>query len=222
MKHVKYFIAIASLTCLVAGVSAQNINWKTFDASQKHIINLNAGWDYATSFGVGYGYKLNAKLPIVLNAEYSMPAGKNVFDDFKSKVGAQARVLSRGNFAATVKVLGIFRQYSSDLTTMSNFGCEFAAVAGYYKNGWYLAGEVGFDKAIVSHIRQTPDMRENYPAARTGWYIPLGGNIYYGLQTGLSVKHNDVSLKIGKVIEQDFKTPPLLPFYLQLGFNHRF
>jgi hypothetical protein len=64
---------------------------------------------------------------------------------------------------------------------------------------------------------------ENYPNAKDGWYEPAtGGNFYYGVQTGYSFGNNDVTLKAGKVIQQDFKTDPVIPFYFQLGYNRRF
>jgi hypothetical protein len=39
------------------------------------------------------------------------------------------------------------------------------------------------------------------------------------LQVGYSFKRNDLYLKAGQVITQDFKTKPFIPFYLQLGYN---
>ena len=32
----------------------------------------------------------------------------------------------------------------------------------------------------------------------------------------------DLNLKIGRVVNQNFKTEPTLPFYFQLGYNRRF
>ena len=51
----------------------------------------------------------------------------------------------------------------------------------------------------------------------------LCGNFAYGIQTGLVLgQKNDLNLKIGRVISQNFKTEPTLPFYFQLGYNCRF
>lgn len=106
---------------------------------------------------------------------------------------------------------------------MLNFGSEFAGVAGYYKSRWYMAGEVSFDKAIVTHIKHLPVALENNPDLTTGWYIPTGGNFAYGIQSGLVLgQKNDLNLKIGRVISQNFKTAPTLPFYSQLGYYRRF
>jgi hypothetical protein len=36
-----------------------------------------------------------------------------------------------------------------------NFGSELKGVIGLYKNRWFVAGELGFDKAIVSKFSHT-------------------------------------------------------------------
>ena len=54
---------------------------------------------------------------------------------------------------------------------------------------------------------------------KDGWYEPTGGNFYYGLKTGLSLKRNDIYLKAGKILAQDLKTKPPMPFYVELGYN---
>lgn len=206
-----FFIAINSFS--------QNINWRNLTKEQKNIVSMNIGLDYGTTIGVGYGYQLNTKLPIILNAECSIPFGEQIFDDFKTKIGAQVEVLKIGNFSTTVKVYGIFRRFKNDNARFLNFGSEFSAVSGYYKPSWYVAGEFGFDKAIVTQIKHSDIMGEYYPEIKNGWYIPTGGNFFYGIQSGFSFGQNDFNLKIGKLITQDFKTPSNLPYYLQLGIN---
>jgi hypothetical protein len=204
-------------------LNAQNINWRAFNQEQKHIIGINAGLDYGLTYGVNYGRKLNTKLPMVINGEFSFPSGNKVLEDFKVKMGVQFEVIHAGNFSATLKVNGIFRRFENDYTRMLNFGSEFAGVAGYYKPRWYVAGELSFDKAIVTHIEHLPAALENNPDLTTGWYIPTGGNFAYGIQSGLVLgQKNDLNLKIGRVINQNFKTEPTLPFYFQIGYNRRF
>ncbi|UPT69864.1 MAG: hypothetical protein M0D53_12065 [Flavobacterium sp. JAD_PAG50586_2] len=102
-----------------------------------------------------------------------------------------------------------------------NFGSEFSALAGLYKPKWYVAGELGFDKAITTHVKHSELAQEYYPDIKNGWYIPRGGNFLYGLHSGVSFKKNDLTLKFGKVIQEDFKTEPTIPFYFQLGLNRK-
>jgi hypothetical protein len=220
----KNILIITILLYLLSNqVNAQNINWRAFNQEQKHTIGINTGLDYGLTYGVNYGRKLNTKLPMVFNSEFSFPSGNKVLEDFKVKMGVQMELIHAGNFSATIKVNGIFRRFENDYARMLNFGSEFAGVAGYYKPRWYVAGELSFDKAIITHIKHLPNALENNSDIVSGWYIPTGGNFAYGIQTGLVLgQKSDLSLKIGRVINQDFKTEPTLPFYFQLGYNWRF
>ncbi|MGQ0737881.1 MAG: hypothetical protein ACT4OJ_02370 [Bacteroidota bacterium] len=198
---------------------SQNLNWQNLKKNQKHIFNINTGVEYGLIFGLGYGYQLISRLPIVLNAEYSFPGGEKLFDDFKTKIGGQIRLYRTGNINFSAKLYGLFRRYESDFARLLNFGTDLSATAGYYKSKWFVAGEAGFDKAIVTHFKHTESYKTLYPGVKDGWYEPAtGGNFYYGLQTGYSFKKTDIYLKAGKIVTQDFQTRPLIPFSVQLGF----
>lgn len=76
--------------------------------------------------------------------------------------------------------------------------------------------------AIVSHFKHSVTYRENFPEAGDGWYEPpTGGNFIYCLQAGVSFGRQDISLRAGNIIAEDFKTVPVLPFFWQLGYNLR-
>src|SRR5262245_4721433 len=175
MKQIKYIMLAAILTCMLNLSFAQNINWKTLQPSQRHIVNLNVGFDNATVIGVGYGYHFNTRMPLIVNVEYSMPMGDMVFDDFKTKIGGQLNLVRAKDFYATVKAHFITRRFQNDFARMVNFGSEFSATAGLYKNKWFAAAELGFDKAITTHIKHSDLMKEYNPELQSGWYIPTGG-----------------------------------------------
>ena len=82
----KNILIITILLYLIPNtINAQNINWRAFNQEQKHIIGINTGLDYGLTYGINYGLKLNTKLPIVINGEFSLPAGNKVLEDFKVK-----------------------------------------------------------------------------------------------------------------------------------------
>lgn len=222
MKKINKTVFFVTALCFTSNAFSQNLNWENLKPETKHLVNINVGWDYGLVFGVGYGYQLKTKFPIVLNIAYSVPAGENLLDDYKLKIGGQIRLIKIQNFGFSANVHGVFRRYENPLVRMLNFGSDFSGVVGYYKPKWFIAGEAGFDKAIVTHIKNSSAMKDIYPAVQDGWYVPTGGNFFYGIQTGFSLKSNDLNLKIGKTITQDFKTTASLPVYLQLGFNRRF
>jgi hypothetical protein len=220
MKQLKILIVIAVCLYKPAVGLSQTLNWASLKNDQKHIFNINAGVEHGLISGAGYGYQLRSKSPIVLNAEYSFPAGENLFDDFKTKIGGQVRFYKTGDVHFSAKFYGVFRRYESDFVRLVNFGSDISATVGYYKTKWFVAGEAGFDKAIVTHFKHTESYKALYPTVKDGWYEPsTGGNFYYGLQMGYSFKKNDIYLKAGKIVKQDFQSQPLIPFSFQLGFN---
>jgi hypothetical protein len=220
MKKLKSLMIIAVFLYRPGVSLSQTLNWENLNKDQKHILNINLGVEHGVIFGAGYGYQLRSKLPIVLNAEYSFPGGEKLFDDFKTKIGGQVRFYQTGNFHFSAKFYNVVRRYQSDFARLINFGTDLSGTVGYYKPKWFVAGDAGFDKAIVTHFKHTDSYKAQYPLVKDGWYEPsTGGNFYYGMQTGYSFKRSDIYLKAGKIVEQDLSTSPLVPFSFQLGFN---
>ena len=222
MKNISTYTGLLMSIIISVNAHSQSINWEALDKDQKHIININAGAEYGAVIGIGYGYQLKSRMPILLNVEYSFPTGEKLLDDFKTKIGGYIRLYEVGNFKFSAKIHGVFRRYENSSVRLLNFGSDMSAIAGYYKPKWYVAGEGGFDKAIVTHFKHSDAFKQNFPSVKNGWYEPAtGGNFYYGLHTGFSFGRNDIYLKAGNVVAQDFSTKPMLPFYMQVGYNIR-
>src|SRR4051794_4007059 len=172
MKNIIIAVIALAILTIPRICQSQQINWQNFKDGKAHIANINAGWDYGMVAGIGYGQKLKTRLPIVVNIEYSSPFGRNMFDDFKTKLGGQVQVFKVNNFIASAKAYGVFRRYQNDYVRLINFGSEFSGNVGYYKPKWYLAGEFGFDKAITTQIKNSEKMKTIYPNIQDGWYVP--------------------------------------------------
>ena len=222
MKKIQCAFIVLFALMISKTSSAQQINWRNLSDNKPHIANVYMGWDYSTVAGIGYGQKLRTTLPIVLNIEYSSPFGNNMFDDFKTKFGGQAEVLHMNDFSVTLKIYGLFRRYENDLVRLVDFGSEFSTNFGYYKTNWYIAGEIGFDKAIATQVKNSDLMKTIYPDVQDGWYVPTGGNFNFGIVSGYSFHSNDLYLKIGISMTQDLNTSPTVPYYMQIGYNRRF
>lgn len=224
MKNYKICMLIAAITLVMSTLKAQTINWACVDFENKHIISADIGADFGVVFGIGYGYKINTQLfPVIANVEYSFAAGENIFDDIKTKVGARIRIVEFNNFNFSANLHGVIRRYETSNARLVNFGSDLSGVFGYYRSNWFVAGELGFDKAIITHYKHSKSYTDNFPGAKDGWYGPTtGGNFYYGAQAGYSLGKNDISVRVGKLLTQDFKTTPTLPFYGQVGYNLNF
>ncbi|REC49453.1 hypothetical protein [Chryseobacterium pennipullorum] len=204
-------------------VKSQTVNWAALQAKERHILNANIGAEYGAVFGIGYGYQFNTGwFPVIVGADLSTPLGETLLDDFKVKAGANVRWFRIRDIQFSTRVQGLFRRFENDNVAIGSFGLDMAGVIGYYKPRWYGAAEVGFDKAIVSHFQHTEHYQDIFPDVKNGWYEPsTGGNFYYGIQTGYSFPRQEIYLKLGKVISQDFKTKPHLPFMVQIGYNYK-
>jgi hypothetical protein len=224
MKTLIKIIIITGLIPSIRTVNAQTINWASLKEENKHIINANFGMEYGVIYGLGYGYHIKTRLfSVVANLEYSFPSGNKIPDDFKTKIGGQIRWIEYHGFQFSTKIHGVFRRYGNDFDQLINFGSDMSGIVGYYRPRFFVAGEIGFDKAIVTHFKHSREYKDQYPGVVDGWYEPAtGGNFYYGLQAGFSFWKQDVYLRAGKILTQDFKTTPMIPIYGQLGYNIKF
>ncbi|MDX1349660.1 MAG: hypothetical protein R3279_05405 [Putridiphycobacter sp.] len=222
MKILRILIAFILPLFIYQKGMAQTLNWNALEDS-KHIITAGIGWDYSISYSLGYAYQLKTKVPIVLTTNFSIPSGEKLLDDFKTKIGGQILILNEPNLKGSIALNGIYRGYENPLVRFQSFGSELKGTLGYYKPKWFVVGEVGFDKAIVTHFKHSEIFKETmFTDVKDGWYEPsTGGNFQYGIQTGYSFNKSDITLNIGMLTTQDFKTTPLIPYYLMLGYNHR-
>jgi len=200
-------------------IKAQNINWKSLREDQRNIIQLNFGYDFGTVAQISYNHSFELFKPILLGLDFSIPMGRDVFDDFKISYGGQMEVLEYGDFLLTIKVISNFRRYQTELVRIVSFGSDFAAVVGYYMLTWHVAGEFGFDKSINSYLKHSDVMKSIYPDIKDGWYIPSGGHFYYGIQASKTLNDLiEVALRFGATRAQKNDEEAVLPAYFQLGF----
>ncbi|WP_312305380.1 hypothetical protein [Chryseobacterium sp.] len=219
----KYIISVLFVILAASSLKSQTVNWAALNNKEKHILNANIGTEYGVIFGLGYGYKLNtAWFPMITGVEFSVPSGGTLLDDFKAKAGANIRWVKVNDFQLSTRVQGIFRRFENENVAIANFGLDMAGIIGYYRPKWFIGIEAGFDKAIVSHFEHTAHYKEIFPDVKNGWYEPAtGGNFYYGIQGGYSFPHQEIYLKLGNIVSQDFKTKPQLPFLVQVGYNYK-
>lgn len=215
---------MTALTLISSSIKSQSLNWEKINTGHGQVVNGSLNYDYAFGAGAAYGYYFNAgPFPVMLHVECTIPSGKKILDDLKTRIGVQVRWLKLGNVQFSTRLDGVFRTNSNDFVRLINFGSDFSGILGYYKNNWFAGAEVGFDKAIVTHFAHSQSYRDQFAGVVDGWYAPpTGGNFSYGLQGGYSLRQSDFTFRIGKIITQDFKTSPMIPFYTQLGYNYRF
>jgi hypothetical protein len=190
---------------------------------QRNIVQLDFGYDYGTTVQLGYSRTFTLLRPVVVGLDYSFPMGKELIDDFKVRLGGQVEIFQLGGFSATVKIMSSLRRYENQLVRIVSFGSDLGLATGYYSSTWHAAGEFGFDKSIVSHLKHSDIMRSNFPTIRDGWFIPSGGHYYYGIQGGKTLGETyALSLRLGATNAQFDDEDAPVPFYVQLGLGMRF
>lgn len=224
MKKIKFLMLV--ITALISGYIcyAQTANWGALRENKKNLLSVSLGLDHSLTYGLSYGHSVKVlSFPLIAGAEFFMPSGDQILDDFKSKIGGQILWLDYKGFKFSTRIQGVFRRYQNDFVRLLNFGSDFAGVAGFYQSKWFIAAEAGFDKAIVTHFKHSELYREKYAEAVDGWYEPsTGGNFYYGIQTGFNFKSHGILLKGGFVLSQDLETKPMLPYYASIGYTLNF
>lgn len=221
MKSVHYFFIFFSLVNM--SIHAQTVNWNRLENEPTHIVNVNAGLQHGVIYGVDYSYYSNLHVPILFHLSISIPSGKKLTDDFKIQPGIQIQWLKKSDFKLITNIDGISRRrHETTTVSLFNLGAGISASFGYYRPGWLIAVEAGFDKAIATKFKHSQAYRDNYPEVQDGWYKhSTGGNFNYGLKTGISFGKQDIYLQVGKIIAQDFRSKPQVPFYGQIGYTMR-
>jgi hypothetical protein len=203
---------------------AQITNWRAWQGEQAHIVSVQFGLDFGFVLGVGYAYKPNTTLPILLNADITMPFGETILDDYKIRIGGQVELVRLGDFSTTFKAQGVMRRLDNVGGQYLNVGSELGVIAGVYRPTWFVAGEFTFDKTLLTNIQHNENAKKNsFQPPKDGWYSSSGGNFLYGIQGGYSFPTLDMNARFGAVLTEDFRgTPIVLPIYGTLGMNIRF
>lgn len=122
-----------------------------------------------------------------------------------------------------IAVNAIYRRYETPLVRLQNIGSEMKGVFGYYKQKWFVAAEIGFDKAVVTHFKHSQFSRKTsfkrYKMA--GLNLPPEEISFTAYRQVISFSNCDLTFSIGKTTTQDFMTAPIIPYYLGLGFNYK-
>jgi len=219
----KKVVAIIVYTIIsLAPVCSQNINWDWMEEENPNHVHLNVGYDYGITAQFGYSRYCNVIKPSVVSFDYSIPMGKDIFDDFKTRLGVQVEVAEWNNFKASVNVFGNMKQYKTKLVRIFNVGFESSATVGFYKPSWYAAFEFGILHPIVSDVKHSNLSSEIYPEIQDGWYTSAGGYYTYGIQCSKTIGSSiDLSARIGLTNAYANFKDAMLPYYAQLGVIKR-
>jgi hypothetical protein len=200
---------------------AQLVNWRRVDRGSPRLVNASAGVEFGATAGLSFGQRIPGRRSVLLGTEFSAPAGRNVVDDFVVRQGLQAEILHHGDLSATIRWYGTYGRLDMALVRINSFGSDLGMVAGYASRRWQLGAEVDFRKAIATHVRHKQDVGGAASPLVSGWYVPTGGNLLYGIRSGVHLGRAALMVRGGGIVTQAFTARLTVPVYasVALGFH---
>ena len=214
-------VALAVLAFVARDVAAQ-WNVERFRTSGNQVYTT-FGLEPAFVTSVGYGRNVEVfGRPWQIGAEAGLAAYDFDIQDFRARLQARGTLLGWRSVRLVGSAAFITRGTENQIYRALNFGSDFTGALGVYKPRWFVTGEFGFDKAIITYLTHSDWYREHYyPDAKDGWYLNAGGTFHYGLTGGMAIGRTELTARIGQQRTEDFNalTPPL---YVSLGVGFGF
>jgi len=215
-RSLRIVVALVVLALAARDVAAQ-WNVERF-GSTKNQVYTTFGLDPALVSSVGYG----RVVPLLgrewqLGAEVGVVAAEFDMRDFRARLQARTAVLRWRSVRLVGSAAFITRGTENSIYRALNFGADVTGALGVYRRHWFVAGEFGRDKAIITHLTHSDWYRENfYPDAKDGWYLDAGGTYHYGVVSGVAIGRTELALRAGWQRTEDFNDL-LPPMYASLG-----
>lgn len=220
----KIFIILVVCSIIsIAPVYSQSVNWNWLEEENPNHLHLNVGYDFGFATQFGYSRYFKVFKPALLTIDYSLPMGNILFDDFKIRYGGQVEIAEWNNFKASMEVFGNLKRHETKLVRIVNFGIESLVHVGYYNPKWHMALEFGTINPLITNMKHSQIVTDNYPDIQNGWYGASGGYFQYGIQGSKTIGSTfNLSGKIGYTNAFGIDKDAMLPYYANLGLMKRF
>lgn len=198
--------------------AAHEVNLATLDEAPANRVYLRTGAEMAFVAGAGYARAVAAgERRLLLFGELQAPWATLDASDYQARAGALVPIVGWRGWRLAGSLAPTLRGTKNDVGRMTGFGFDAGVTAGHYARHWFLAGELGFDYTLSTHVTASQTYRDHaYADARDGWYVNPGGNYRLGAQAGASFGRYEVVLRAGALREM-FGTKPLFPMYATLA-----
>ncbi|HJS44190.1 MAG TPA: hypothetical protein VJ755_12015 [Gemmatimonadales bacterium] len=222
MNRIRILI-VALLLVTGARPTAAQWNVARFGAADPNQMYVTVGFDPALITSVGYARDMRiAGQPWQLGVEAGVVAADFDVQDFRARLVARSALLQWRSMRLIGSAAFITRGTENTIYRALNFGADFTGTVGVYQQRWFLAGEFGYDEAIITYLTHSDWYREHYyPDAKDGWYLNTDGTFHYGLTTGVSIGQTEIAIRAGQRRTEDFQELSQ-PFYMAMGVGVRF
>jgi hypothetical protein len=205
-----------------APAQAQEVNLATLDEAPANRVYLRTGAEFAFVASIGYARAVAlGQHRMLLQGEVTVPWAGFDMSDYQLRVRALVPLVSVQRWKLAASLAPTLRGTKNEVGRMTGLGFDGGTVAGYYAPHWFVAGELGFDYTLTTHVTNSQLYRDAvYADARDGWYINPGGNFRLGAQAGASLGRYDIILRAGELREMNGGRP-MFPLYATLTFATR-
>ena len=214
LNHITLGLVLASLATTDA---AAQWNVSRYGTARKHVY---------TTFGLDPAIITSAGLSSVgtlvqhdfqLTAEAGIVTAHADAGDFRTRLGLQTSLARWRSLQLTGSAMAVVRGTDNSVYRGINFGADVSGTLGVYRPRWFAAGEVGKDKAIITHVKHTDWYRQNFYAdAKDGWYLDAGGTLRHGIAAGLTVGRVELMTRMGWLKTEDYNRV-MTPGYASIG-----
>ena len=176
-----------------------------------------------TSLGYAAGLRLDAiDRTLMPFAQATLPIARPDLHDYAFRAGAQISVVTIGWFDLSTQLAFDVAETENSIYRGTALRTDLVLLGGHYARRWFAVGEVGYDRAWLTYIKNSDWYRTYfYSDAKDGWYSGTGGTLHAGAKGGVTLGRVEVVLRAG-VTKSERLNDLDLPFYGTLGANMRF
>jgi len=176
-----------------------------------------------TSLGYAAGLRLDrigrTMMPF---AQATLPIARPDLHDYAFRAGAQISVVTIGWFDLSTQLALDVAETENSIYRGTALRTDLVLLGGHYARRWFAVGELGYDRAWLTYIKNSDWYRTYFYAdAKDGWYGGTGGLLHAGAKGGVSIGSVEIVLRAG-VTKTEALRDLDLPFYATLGANLRF
>jgi len=216
-RSLRIVVALVVLALGVRDVAAQ-WNAARFGATRNQVYTT-FGLDPALVGSVGY-----ARVVPWVGREWQLGEVGVVgaeFDtrDFRARLQARTTVVRWRSVRLVGSAAFITRGTENSIYRALSFGADVTGALGVYRRRWFVAGEFGRDKAIITHLTHSDWYRQKfYRDAKDGWYLDAGGTYHYGVVSSVAIGRTEIGVRAGWQRTEDFNDM-VPPMYASVGIG---
>ncbi|MCT4664074.1 MAG: hypothetical protein N4A45_02430 [Flavobacteriales bacterium] len=224
MKNTITFFVFLAFTNSVIAQQINNIF--AFRNDNKNSVSIHLEMDPALVGGISYSRVMNLSLGKSSKKILGNIGWKTYqmnYSDFN--INLSTTVLNNTSFNMIVNI-GAENKFLKNTVHKANIqNIIVSLMPGYFSDKWYMGIELMHKRLLGAYFKHTDYYRSIFPNVKDGWYNYENNYWNLSLNCGARMAKNwDMDLRVGYRMPSNFKSykPYLIPYFVNIGINHRF